>query len=90
MKPIITEIKDLYEEHIKLMKHHTQSNPADEEQQRNYSKKLVKLFDISVANADKLIKKNKDREFLRLQQQTRTGCIESVDKKLAVREKRSA
>ena len=39
-KHIITKIKDLYDEHVQLMKHRTRSNLADQEKQQNYSKKV--------------------------------------------------
>ena len=37
-----------------------------------------------------MIKNDKDREFLRLHQESRTGCLGSVDNKTFLREKRSA
>lgn len=62
-KHIITKINDLYEEHVKRMKHRTRSNTADQEKQKNYSDKLAKLFDISVANADKEQRRKRISQF---------------------------
>lgn len=54
-----------------------------------YIKKLDDLFDISHANSVKVIKNEEDLQFLKQQQQSRSGCIGAVDRKLAAREKRS-
>lgn len=48
------------------------------------------MFDISLANADQLIKVEEDRKFLKLQKESRTGVIGSVDIKLFEKEKLSA
>ena len=58
--------------------------------QKEYTNKLSQLFDISHANSEQLIKTDEDRQFLKLQQQSRMGSIGSVDKKLMVKEKRVA
>ena len=51
---------------------------------------MSQLFDISHANSEQLIKTDEDRQFLKLQQQSRTGSIGPVDNKLMVKEKRVA
>lgn len=87
-KPNIKKkLKDLYDEQASLMKHRSRSNQADLLSQRRYTKKLDKLFDISSVAADKLIKNEKNRLFVKLQYESRTGSIEPVDKNLAERKK---
>ncbi|CAH0562945.1 unnamed protein product [Brassicogethes aeneus] len=87
---IIKKIKEFYEEHVRLMKHKTRNNPTDQKNQQKFIDKLEKLFDISHANSQQLIKNEGDRQFLKLQQESRTGSIGPVDKKLAKQEIRSA
>ena len=48
------------------------------------------MFDISHANSDKIIRNEKDKQFLMLQISSRAGVIGPADKKLAIREKKSA
>lgn len=88
-KHIITKIIALYNEHVHLMKHRKRSNENDKVKQGMYTTRLQQLFDISPANANEMISNDEDRVFLRLQQQSRTGSIGPVDKKLADREKRA-
>ena len=87
---IIKMIKDLYGQQVKLMKHRKRSNDTDRKRQKDYSEKLERMFDISHANSDELIKNAEDREFLGLQRRSRTGVIGSIDRKLAVQEAKSA
>ncbi|GBO40938.1 hypothetical protein AVEN_17132-1 [Araneus ventricosus] len=54
--------------------------------QRIYCDNL-KLFDISHANSQELLKNEEGRQLLQLQRISRTGCIESLDRKLAECEK---
>lgn len=86
---VLQKIKDLYAEHENLMKSRKRSNEKDKANQKSYCDKLDRLFDISHANSNELIRNEEDRQFLRLQQESRTGTIGAVDKKLAEREKRS-
>jgi len=64
-------------------------NEKDLENQENFSRMIDNLFDISHAASDQLIRIEEDREFLKLQQQLRSGVIGSVDRKKADREKRA-
>jgi hypothetical protein len=86
---VIQKIKQLYIQQTDLLKNRSRSNAKDLDNQRQYSNKLDELLDISHADSYELIKNDEDREFLRLQQESRTGCIGSADEKLARREKRS-
>ena len=72
------------------MKHRSRNNTKDQQNQQEYTDKLNNLFDISHANSNELIKNDEDRQFLKLQQESRTGCIGSVDTKSFLRDKRSA
>jgi hypothetical protein len=72
------------------MKHRTRGNHSDQQKQKQYSDKLDKLFDISHTNSEKLVTNKEDSKFLQLQQESRIGCIGTVDKKLADQEKRQA
>ena len=87
---IVQKIKDLYSEQVRLMSSRARSNEKDKANQKRYTQKLSNLSDISHANANQLIKNEEVKLFLKLQQQSRMGCIGSVDKKLSEREKRSA
>lgn len=87
---IIKKIKSLYDQYCHLVKNRKRSNESDKLHQRKYGTILQKLFDISHANADKMMTNEKDRTFLKLQRDTRAGYIGSVDKKLAAKENRSA
>lgn len=87
---IIQKIKDLHCQYAGLIKHRSRNNDKDQENQKEYSDKLDNLFDISHANSNELIKNEEDRKFLKLQQESRTGCIGSVDIKAFRRDKRSA
>ena len=87
---IIKKIKDLYSHHGQLVKHRSRSNDKVKQNRKEYSLKLDNLFDISHCNSNELIKNDEDREFLRLQQESRTGCLGSADNKTFLREKRSA
>ena len=87
---ILQKIKDLYAEQVRLMKHRKRNNSTDQMNQKEYTEKLSNLFDISHANSEQLIKNDEDRQFLKLQRESRTGSIGSVDKKLAAKEKRVA
>jgi hypothetical protein len=86
---IARKVQDLYGEQVGLMKHRSRSNEKDQFNQKQYCEKLDHLFDISHANAEQLITNEEDRQFLKLQRESRTGCIGSVDKKLLSREKRA-
>jgi len=86
---IIKKITDLYAEHCNLMKNDARGNEKDLENQENFSRKLDNLFDVSHAASDQLIHIEEDKEFLKLQQQSRIGVIGSVDKKRADRERRA-
>jgi len=87
---VIQKLKDLYGQQVRLMSSRARGNDKDKLNQNQYTEKLDTLFDISHANADKLIANEEDRQFLKLQKESRTGCIGPVDKKLDGREKRSA
>lgn len=87
---ILKRIKDLYGKQVGLMRNRKRNNAKDQENQRMYSENLDMLFDISHANSEQLIKNEEDRQFLRLQRESRKGCIGSLDRKLSAREKRSA
>jgi len=71
------------------MKNKARGNEKDLENQENFSRMIDNLFDISHADSDQLIRIEEDREFLKLQQQSRSGVIGSVDRKKADREKRA-
>jgi len=79
----------MYADYLNLMKNEARGNEKDLENQANFNKKLDNLFDISHAASDKLIRLDEDKEFLKLQQQSRSGVIGSVDKKKADKDKRS-
>lgn len=87
---IVLKIKDLYSQHVGLVKHRSRNNAKDQQNQKDYRDKLDSLFDISHANSDELIKNNEDREFLKLQRKSRTGCIGSADNKTFHREERAS
>ena len=87
---VIRMIKNLYEQHVKLMKNFRRSTDKDKQNQKEYTDKLEKMFDISHANSDKIIRNEEDKQFLMLQRSSRTGVIGPADKKLAIREKKSA
>ncbi|GBN77906.1 hypothetical protein AVEN_40026-1 [Araneus ventricosus] len=82
---VLKQIKDLYGKQENLMKQRKRNNAKDQENQKIYCNNL-KLFDISHANSQELLK-NEDRKFLQLQRIFRTGYIGSLDRKLAEREK---
>jgi hypothetical protein len=63
------------------MKHRKRNNEKDELNQKEYTRKSRNLFDIGHASTSEMIKNDKDRAFLKLQQESRTGSIGSVDKK---------
>jgi len=86
---IIKKVTDLYKEHCNLMKNAARGNEKDLENQEKFSRKLDNLFDISHAASDQLIHIEEDKEFLKLQQQSRIGVIGSVDKKRTDRERRA-
>jgi hypothetical protein len=87
---IIQKIKDLYCQHVGLVKHRSRNNTKDQQNQKEYGEKLDILFDISHANSNELITNEEDRQFLKLQQESRAGCLGSVDRKTFCRDKRSA
>jgi len=87
---IIQKIKDLYGEHVRLMSSRARSNQKDQENQKQYTEKLDKLFDISNAKADQLITNEEDRQFLKLQRESRAGCLGPIDRQLCGVETRSA
>ena len=87
---ITKKIEDLYEEYSKLMKNRLRGNDTDLLRQKEYCEKLDKLFDISHAKADELINIEEDRQFLKLQKESRKGSIGPVDKKLVAKETRTA
>jgi hypothetical protein len=82
-------LKDLYNEHDALLKNRKRNSERDQLNQKDYTKKLDTLFDISHSDSEKLIKNQEDLQFLKLQQESRTGSIGPVDIKLAGKEKRS-
>ena len=86
---IIKKITDLHSEHVRLARNKIRNNQKDQENQKSFMERLSKLFDISHANAQQLIKNVEDKQFLKLQQESRSGSIGSVDKKLAAKEKRT-
>ena len=86
---IVRKIKDLYNEHDALLKNRKRNSERDQLNQKDYTKKLDTLFDISLSDSEKLIKNQEDLQFLKLQQESRTGSIGPVDIKLAGKEKRS-
>ena len=71
---IIQKIKDLYADQVRLMKHRKRNNSTDQMNQKEYTNKLSQLFDISHANSEQLIKTDEDRQFLKLQQQSKKRC----------------
>ncbi|KAK0046045.1 hypothetical protein Bpfe_024506 [Biomphalaria pfeifferi] len=85
----IEKIKDLYNEHRQLVKNRKRNSDSDGLKQKQFSIKLDQLLDISHSSAAQMINNEEDRQFLKLQQQSRAGCIGTVDKKLAAKEKRS-
>ncbi|KAK0063979.1 hypothetical protein Bpfe_006664 [Biomphalaria pfeifferi] len=85
----IEKIKDLYNEHRQLVKNRKRNSDSDGLKQKQYSIKLDQLLDISHSSAAQMINNEEGRQFLKLQQQSRAGCIGTVDKKLAAKEKRS-
>ena len=87
---IVRKIKDLYNEQVQLKKNRKRNKETDQLNQKNYTEKLEKLFDISHADSDKLIRNQEDLQFLKLQQESRTGSIGPLDVKLAAKETRSA
>jgi hypothetical protein len=86
---VIKKLKDLYAEHAKLMKHKTRNNDKDLENQTQFSEKLDMLFDISHAASEQLISIEEDKQFLKMQKESRSGVIGRVDKKKADRDKRT-
>ena len=86
---VVDKIEELYKKYKNLVKARTRSNDKDKKNQILYSENLDMLFDISHANSDKLITIEEDKQFLKLQQETRSGSLGPVDKKLADKEKRS-
>ena len=60
---VIRMIKDLYEQHVKLIKNF-RSTDKDKQNQNEYTDKLEKMFDISHANSDKIIRNAEDKQFL--------------------------
>ena len=84
---VIKKITDIYAEYCNLMKNEARGNEKDLENQENFSRMLDNLFDVSHAASDQLIRIDEDREFLKLQQQSRSGVIGSVDKKKADKKK---
>lgn len=87
---IVQMIEDLYTERNNLMKHRSRRNQSDQHKQKQFTEKLQQLFDASHANAKSILTNEEDRTFLQLQQESRTGSIGPVDKKLADKEKRRA
>jgi len=86
---VIKKIKDTYAEYCNLIKNKARGNEKDLENQENFSRMIDNLFDISHAASDQLICIEEDKEFLKLQQQSRSGVTGSVDKKKTDREKRA-
>ncbi|KAK0043713.1 hypothetical protein Bpfe_026974 [Biomphalaria pfeifferi] len=72
-----------------MVKNRKRNSDSDGLKQKQYSIKLDQLLDISHSSAAQMINNEEDRQFLKLQQQSRAGCIGTVDKKLAAKEKRS-
>jgi hypothetical protein len=70
------------------MKNQCRGNKKDLDYQTQYEQKLDSLFDISHAASDQLIRIEEDKQFLKLQQESRSGAIGSVDKKKAEQDKR--
>jgi hypothetical protein len=85
---VIKKIKDLYAEQTSLMKSQCRGNKKDLDYQTQYEQKLNSLFDISHAVSDQLSRIEEDEQFLKLQQESRSGAIGSVDKKKAEQDKR--
>lgn len=71
---------------MRLIKHETINNQNNQNKQQNYMDKLEKVFDISHAIAQQLIKKE-DWQFPMLQDESRTDSIGLVGKKLAEQKK---
>lgn len=86
---VAKKIRDLYAEHVRLMKNASRGNAKDLESQSQYSKKLDMLFDVSHADSEKIIHIKEDREFLEMQRESRNGVIGPVDKRKAERDKRT-
>ena len=86
---VIKKIKDMYAEHVSIMKNVSRSNQKDQENQRQFTETLDKLFDISHAASQQLIQIEEDQRFLELQRESRSGVIGPVDKKKADRDKRA-
>ena len=57
---IILKIKDLYSQHVCLMKHRSRNNPKDQQNQVDYSVTLDSLFEISHSNSVELIRNDED------------------------------
>jgi hypothetical protein len=86
---VVQKLRNLYDEHQKLMKNYKRSNSSDQKKQQDFTIKLDRLFDISHAESQKLIKNDEDWQFLQLQRSNRTGTISGVDFSLARREKKA-
>lgn len=86
---VVEKIEKLYNQYKTLVKARSRSTDKDIENQNRHSQELDTLFDISVADADKGIKIEEDRQFLQLQKESRTGSFGPVDKNLTQKEERS-
>ena len=60
---IVKKIKDLYNEHDALFKNRKRNSERDQLNQKDYTKKLNTLFDISHADSEKFIKNQEDLQF---------------------------
>lgn len=86
---VLKKIKDMHAEYRNLMRNQARGNAKDLQNQKEYSEKLDKLFDISHAASDQLLHIEEDKQFLKLQQESRSGVIGSVDKKKSEKDNRA-
>ena len=88
---IIKKITDLYAIHVRLMKNRSRLNMNDESRRFKFTTTMDKLFYISHANSDHLIKNEEDRRFLAIQRESLTqGSFGPMDRNLAETEQRAA
>lgn len=82
-------LKDLYEEHRKLLQTKTRNTPHYVHMREEFEEGLKDLFDIAIADALSRISKEEDREFLQKQREKgRVGCMLGTDQVLAKKEAR--
>ena len=76
---MIKKPKDLYAEQAKLMKLKTRNNDKDLEFQTQFSEKLDMLLDMNHAASEQLIAIEEDKQFLKMQKESRSIVIGRID-----------